>query len=93
MTHKIGLLTGGLVVAMLGLSGPVLANAEVEKRAANPSEWGAPGRDNKLTRHSTLNDINTATSASCRWPGRSRPARCAVTKASRYSSTMSAASR
>ena len=59
MTHKIGLLTGGLVVAMLGLSGPVLANSEVEKRAANPNEWGAPGRDNSLTRHSPLKDINT----------------------------------
>lgn len=37
---------------------PSLANSEVEKRAANPNEWGAPGKDNKLTRHSTLNEIN-----------------------------------
>jgi PQQ-dependent dehydrogenase (methanol/ethanol family) len=43
-----------------GMAGSALANSEVEKRAANPDTWGAPGRDNKLTRHSTLKDISTA---------------------------------
>jgi glucose dehydrogenase len=52
-------LAGALAVAAIGASGSALANAEVEKRAANPNEWGAPGRDNKLTRHSDLKDINT----------------------------------
>jgi len=52
-------LAGALAVSWLGVAGPSLANEEVEKRAANPNEWGAPGRDNKLTRHSTLADINT----------------------------------
>jgi PQQ-dependent dehydrogenase (methanol/ethanol family) len=59
MKQKLSLITGGLLVAMLGLSGQAWANSEVEKRAANPNEWGAPGRDNKLTRHSDLADINT----------------------------------
>lgn len=37
----------------------VPANAEIEKRAENPNLWPAPGRDNQLTRHSQLGDINT----------------------------------
>ena len=53
------LLTGGLVALFAGAVTPALANSEVEKRAANPDTWGAPGRDNQLTRHSTLSDINT----------------------------------
>ncbi|MEQ1709775.1 MAG: PQQ-dependent dehydrogenase, methanol/ethanol family [Hyphomicrobium sp.] len=52
-------IAGGLLAASLAFAGPAFANAEVEKRAANPNEWGAPGRDNKLTRHSTLSDLNT----------------------------------
>jgi len=52
------LLASGMFAMAAGLSGSAFANAEVEKRAANPNEWGAPGRDNKLTRHSPLADIN-----------------------------------
>ncbi len=59
MKQKLSLIAGGLLVAMLGLSGQAMANDEVEKRAADPNQWGAPGRDNKLTRHSPLADINT----------------------------------
>ena len=58
MTNKLGL-KAGLMLAMLGLSGPALANDEVDKRAADPNQWASPGRDNALTRHSTLKDINT----------------------------------
>lgn len=49
------LMTGTLAV---GISTPVFANSEIEKRASNPDLWPAPGRDNQLTRHSTLSDIN-----------------------------------
>ena len=59
MTHKLGLLAGGLMLAMLGMSAPAFANDEVDKRAADPNQWAAPGRDNHLTRHSPLKDINT----------------------------------
>ena len=58
MTNKLGL-KAGLMLAMLGLSGPAFANDEVDKRAADPNQWASPGRDNALTRHSTLKDINT----------------------------------
>ncbi len=77
------LLAGGLIALFTGYAVPALANSEVEKRAANPDTWGAPGRDNKLTRHSPLNDINSRQRLrNFRWHGRSRPARCAATKAS-----------
>ena len=52
-------LTGGILAAMIGLSGTSFANDEIEKRAQNPDTWPAPGRDNQLTRHSPLKDINT----------------------------------
>ena len=35
------------------------ASAEIDQRAKDPNQWPAPGRDNKLTRHSDLKDINT----------------------------------
>jgi PQQ-dependent dehydrogenase (methanol/ethanol family) len=35
------------------------ASAEIEQRAKDPNQWPAPGRDNQLTRHSDLKDINT----------------------------------
>ncbi len=47
----------------LMLSGPVMADksasAEIDKRAQDPNQWPAPGRDNLLTRFSPLKDINT----------------------------------
>ena len=55
------MLAGSLMVASLGVSTPVLANAEIEERAKNENLWPAPGRDNQLTRHSKLKDINTDT--------------------------------
>lgn len=55
------MLAGSLLVASLGVSTPVFANAEIEERAKNENLWPAPGRDNQLTRHSTLKDINTET--------------------------------
>ena len=51
-------LVGGLMAALIGLAGPGMANEEIEKRAKDPNTWPAPGRDNKLTRHSNLKDIN-----------------------------------
>ena len=60
MTRKGAIrLVGGLMVALIGLAGPGMANEEIEKRAKDPNTWPAPGRDNKLTRHSPLKDINT----------------------------------
>jgi PQQ-dependent dehydrogenase (methanol/ethanol family) len=47
------------MAALIGLAGPGMANEEIEKRAKDPNTWPAPGRDNKLTRHSPLKDINT----------------------------------
>jgi PQQ-dependent dehydrogenase (methanol/ethanol family) len=55
-------LAGCVLAAVVGLNGTALAqsaSAEIDKRATNPDLWPAPGRDNKLTRHSTLADINT----------------------------------
>jgi PQQ-dependent dehydrogenase (methanol/ethanol family) len=53
-------IAGSVLAVMAGFAGPAFANSEVDKRAANPNEWGAPGRDNKMTRHSPLADITTA---------------------------------
>ena len=54
-----GVLAAGLVAATIGLAGQAVANDEIEQRAKNPNLWPAPGRDNQLTRHSTLKDIDT----------------------------------
>jgi len=48
----------GFMAALIGLAGAGMANEEIEKRAKDPNTWPAPGRDNKLTRHSPLKDIN-----------------------------------
>jgi lanthanide-dependent methanol dehydrogenase len=40
--------------------GSAVANPEAIKRAADPSQWGSPGGDLALTRHSKLADISTA---------------------------------
>jgi PQQ-dependent dehydrogenase (methanol/ethanol family) len=57
------LIAGSLVAALLAFSGSALAaesaSAEIDQRAKDPNQWPAPGRDNKLTRHSDLKDINT----------------------------------
>ncbi|MCG8563381.1 MAG: PQQ-dependent dehydrogenase, methanol/ethanol family [Hyphomicrobiales bacterium] len=54
-----GVLAAGLVAATIGLAGQAAANDEIEQRAKDPNLWPAPGRDNQLTRHSTLKDIDT----------------------------------
>ena len=59
MRQRLAFVAGGVMAALIGMSGPVLANAEIEKNAKNENLWPAPGRDNQLTRHSTLKDINT----------------------------------
>ena len=57
---------------------------DLVKMSENPAEWVMPARtyDNRATRRSSRS--TRATSASCRWRGRSRPASCAVTKARRW---------
>jgi PQQ-dependent dehydrogenase (methanol/ethanol family) len=58
-----GLVAGALFATLVSLPPPALAaesaSAEIDQRAQDPNQWPAPGRDNKLTRHSELNDINT----------------------------------
>ena len=60
---RFGLLVGGLFAALLVTSMPAMADetasAEIDKRAQDPNQWPAPGRDNLLTRFSPLKDINT----------------------------------
>ena len=56
------LLSGLLLAATVGMPNLAVAETaseEIDKRAKNPDWWPAPGRDNKLTRHSPLKDINT----------------------------------
>ncbi|MBK5199062.1 MAG: hypothetical protein JJE37_12420, partial [Methyloceanibacter sp.] len=64
--RRFGLVAGGVLAALSALMivpPPVLAaesaSAEIDQRATDPDQWPAPGRDNKLTRHSDLKDINT----------------------------------
>jgi PQQ-dependent dehydrogenase (methanol/ethanol family) len=59
MSRRLLTITGALAGAFLALSASAFANEEIEKRAQDANQWGAPGRDNKLTRHSDLKDINT----------------------------------
>jgi lanthanide-dependent methanol dehydrogenase len=59
--NSVLLLGGAMLVAMAGLSAPALsetASEQIDKEVQNPDLWPAPGRDNKLTRHSSLSDIN-----------------------------------
>ncbi len=61
MRQRLAFVAGGVAALLLGMSSmgtPAHANAEIEERAKNENLWPAPGRDNKLTRHSTLSDIN-----------------------------------
>ncbi len=56
------LLGGVMLAAAVGLTSPALsetASEQIDKEVKNPDLWPAPGRDNKLTRHSTLSDITT----------------------------------
>ena len=60
------LVVGGVLAALSALmsvpppaSAAESASAEIDQRATDPDQWPAPGRDNKLTRHSELKDINT----------------------------------
>ncbi len=58
--RKTFLLAGGLMASLLCATVvPAFANEQIEKSVQNPDLWPAPGRDNKLTRHSNLADINT----------------------------------
>ena len=88
------LLSGLLLTGLVGMPNPAIAETaseEIDKRAKNPDWWPAPGRDNKLTRHSDLKDINTDNvEQAADTSGRNRPARCAATKASRSSSSTTA---
>jgi lanthanide-dependent methanol dehydrogenase len=52
-------LAGGILAALIGLSVSALADDEVTKLAQDPNQWPSAGRDNALTRHSALKDINT----------------------------------
>ena len=56
------LVVGAFFVALVCIPPPVLAeetaSAEIAQRAKDPNQWPAPGRDNQLTRHSELKDIN-----------------------------------
>ena len=58
------LLAGLLMVGTVGMPNPGVAETasdEIVKRSEDPNWWPAPGRDTKLTRHSSLKDINTDT--------------------------------
>jgi lanthanide-dependent methanol dehydrogenase len=61
--RKRGFLAGGLIAALSLVTWPVMAeesaSAGIDQRAKDPNQWPAPGRDNQLTRHSELKDINT----------------------------------
>ena len=62
--RKSFLWAGGLAVALLCSAAVVptfaqSASDQIEQEAKNPDLWPAPGRDNQLTRHSPLSDINT----------------------------------
>ncbi|MEM9591406.1 MAG: PQQ-binding-like beta-propeller repeat protein, partial [Pseudomonadota bacterium] len=59
---KLGLgagLTAALLLAPVSAMAEMTASAEIDERVKDPNLWPAPGRDNQLTRHSTLSDINT----------------------------------
>ena len=61
--RRFGLVAGVLCAAFVSMPPPGVAeesaSAEIEQRAKDPNQWPAPGRDNQLTRHSDLKDINT----------------------------------
>ena len=61
--RSFGLVAGALFAVLASIPPPVFAaesaSAEIEQRAKDPNQWPAPGRDNQLTRHSSLKDITT----------------------------------
>lgn len=61
--RRFGLVASVLCAALVSMPPPGVteesASAEIEQRAKDPNQWPAPGRDNQLTRHSDLKDINT----------------------------------
>jgi lanthanide-dependent methanol dehydrogenase len=63
--NRSGLIAGALAAFVTFASIPPSfpaedsASAEIDQRAKDPNQWPASGRDNKLTRHSDLKDINT----------------------------------
>ena len=52
-------LMAAILLAPASAMAEMSASAEIDKRAEDPNLWPAPGRDNQLTRHSPLADINT----------------------------------
>ena len=60
---RLSLIVAALFATPACIPPPVMAeesaSAEIAQRAKDPSQWPAPGRDNQLTRHSELEDINT----------------------------------
>jgi lanthanide-dependent methanol dehydrogenase len=59
MRKKTLRIAGGLLAALVGFSLPAFADDEITKLAQDPNQWPSAGRDNALTRHSALKDINT----------------------------------
>ena len=61
--RQFGLMAGILCAAFASMPPPALAedsaSAEIDQRGNDPNQWPAPGRDNKLTRHSKLKEITT----------------------------------
>jgi glucose dehydrogenase len=63
--NRFGLVAGALAAFVTiasippSVSAEESASAEIDQRAKDPNQWPAPGRDNQLTRHSELKDINT----------------------------------
>ena len=80
-----GLLVGTcLSTAAMFAAGSAYANEELIKLSQDPKQWVMQAGDYANTRYSKLDQINARTmSASSRWPGPSRPACCAATRARR----------
>lgn len=55
--RRVGLLCAALMMG--AFCGSAAGNAEQVKRSKDPNQWGAPGGDLAMTRHSELADINT----------------------------------
>ncbi len=57
MRKSVGMFCAALVMG--AFCGNALGNAEQVARSKDPNQWGAPGGDLAMTRHSKLADINT----------------------------------
>ena len=74
--------TFGAVAAFA--AGTAYANDTLIKMSGNPNDWVMPARTYDAQRYSRSSKSTPQMSASCRPPGRSRPAFCVVTKARRW---------